>query len=166
MTKKIIIPYFPVGMKFITPLLFGAGVYLFTLSYVVWGIVLTLLSLIILTTKYVTEIDLQNKVYNDYLSLLGIPLNKESQTFKHLDRIVITKGNYAQTVNTRVQSRQIDWSDYTGTLLLDDHNTLDLLTRSDKKELLKGLREFATFLNVNIEDRTTNQFYLIDLSKI
>jgi hypothetical protein len=166
MKKKIIISYFPPGMKYITPLLFGAAIYLIIINYAVWGILLTLSGLIILTTNYVTAIDLQEKKYDDYLSLLGVPLNSESQHFKNVDCIVITKGNYAQTVNTRIQSRQMDWSDYTGTLIMDSDKTLDLLTRNNKKELIKELLEFAIFLQVGIEDRTTSEYYWVDLEKI
>ena len=166
MTKKIKIPYFPKGMKYASPLFFGTGIYLSTIHYAIWGVLLILSGAIILTTQYVTEINLKEKSYRDYLSLLGLTLNEESKTFNTMDRIVITKGRYSQTINTRVQSRQLDWSDYTGTLILDNNDTLDLLTMNDKKELLKGLKEFTDFLKVGVEDRTTNQHYWVDMTKI
>ena len=165
MTKKITIPYFPKGLKYTTPLFFGIGIYLIIMRYPIWGVVLILAGAIILTTYYVTEINLSEKSYRDYLSLLGLTLNEESKKFNKIDKIVITKGNYSQTINTRVQSRQLDWSDYTGTLILDNDDTLDLLTRNDKKELLKGLKEFTDFLKVGVEDRTTSQPFWVDMSK-
>ena len=166
MTKKISIPYFPKGIKYVTPLLAGAGIWLGIIQHPIWGAVLIILALIILTTNYVTEINLNEKSYRDYLSMLGLKLNVEKSKFKQLDRIVITKGNYAQTINTRVQSRQMDWADYTGTLLMDSDTTLDLLTRIDKRELMLGLKEFSDFLGVDVEDRTTNQHYWVDMKKI
>src|SRR5260221_8334969 len=166
MTKKITIPYFPKGLKYTTPLCFVAETYLILLRYPIWGAVLILTGAIIVTTNYVTEINLKEKSYRDYLSLLGLTLNEESKTFNTIDRIIITKGRYSQTINTRVQSRQLDWSDYTGTLILDNDATLNLLTKNDKKELLKGLKEFTDFLKVGIEDRTTNQYHWIDMNKI
>ena len=166
MTKKITIPYFPKGLKYTTPLFFVIGIYLIILHYPIWGVVLILAGAIIVTTNYVTEINLKEKSYCDYLSLLGLTLNEESKTFNTIDRIVITKGRYSQTINTRVQSRQLDWSDYTGTLILDNNESLDLLTMNDKKELLKGLKEFTDFLKVGVEDRTTNQYHWVDMSKI
>ena len=165
MTKKITIPYFPLGMKYATPLIFGGAFYLASINYYSWSVILVLLTGIILTTKYVTEINLNEKKYIDYLSLLWIPLNVETKTFIHVDRIVITKGNHAQMINTRAQSRQLDWSDYTGTLITDN-STLDLLTRNSKRELITGLKEFAEFLNVGIEDRTSSQYYWVDLTRI
>lgn len=166
MTKKIIIPYFPKGLKFITPVLFAAGAYLGFIEFPVWGVILFLLGVIILTTNYVTEIDLGGKVCHDYLSFLFIPLTKDSKQFTSLDRIVVAKGDYAQTVNTRAQSRQFDWTDYTGTLVFDDGETLDLLTRNSKKELLLGLKEFVDFLRVGVEDRSTRDFYWVDMDKV
>ena len=166
MTKKIVISYFPRGLKYITPLLAGAGGWLMIIQHPIWGILLIILAAIILTTNYVTEISLIEKSYKDYITMLGVKLNIEESRFNQLDRIVITKGNYAQTINTRVQSRQMAWADYTGTLLMDSDVTLDLLTRTDKQELLHRLKEFSDFLQVDVEDQTTNQHYWVDMRKI
>ena len=68
--------------------------------------------------------------------------------------------------NTRVQSRQMEWADYTATLVMDKNITLDLVTRTDKQELMKGLKEFSDFLQVDVEDQTTGQHYLVDMKKV
>lgn len=163
---KTRISYFPVGMKYIVPfLLIGAG-YLAYLGFPVWTVILTITSLIILTTYYVTEIHIEEKRYDDYISILGIPVNNESNSFRTIDRIVITKGSYAQTVNTRVQSRQLDWSDYTATILFDGDLSLDLLTRTDKHELLVELKKMLTSLSIDVEDRTGRDPYFIDLGRV
>lgn len=163
-TKRIVVPYFPNELKYCTPVSFGLGFYLVLTDHPVWAVLATLISVIVLTTEYVTTIDLKKKTLDDYLSLLWIPLQQDSKAFNRVDRIVISKGNHAQTINTRVQSRQMDWSDYTGTLIFDN-DTLDLLTKNSKKELLKGLKEFVDFLKVDVEDRTSSEYYLIDMSK-
>ena len=49
--------------------------------------------------------------------------------------------------------------------LIFDNDTLDLVTHTDKKKLLHALREFSDFLKVDLEDRTTNAPYWIDMSK-
>jgi hypothetical protein len=166
MTKKIVIPYFPSGLKYASPVLFFVGLYMLAVGHPVWGVVLVLLTAIILTTRYVTAIDLQKKVCNDYLSMLGIPFNKEVKKFNAVDRILISKGNYAQNVQTRIQSHTMQWSDYTGTLIFDNGDTLDLLTKNDKKELLLGVKEFADFLQVGVEDHSTNHHYWVDFSQV
>lgn len=145
MTKKIILPYFPKGLKYVTPLFFIGGIFLMIKLYPVWGVLAVLIGVIILTTNYVTEIDLAKKKYSDYLSLLGLRVNNEVQTFRTIDRIIITKGNYTQAVNTRIQSRTIKWTDFTGTLFFDNNKTLNLLTHNKKKELVAELNHFAAF---------------------
>ena len=165
MIHKITVPYFPVALKYTSPLVLGIGVYVIAVDHLVWGIVLVLLSVILLTTHYVTRIDLTKRTYDDYLFFLGLPLNKDSKSFSRIDRIVISRGNYSHTINTRAQSRQLDWSDYTGTLVFDN-GTLDLLTKNSKRDLLLGLKEFVRFLKVDIEDRTTAHHYYIDIDKV
>jgi hypothetical protein len=115
------------------------------------------------TLRY--RIDLQRKTYSDYLSFLFVKTNSENGKFTQLDKIVITKGNYAQTVNTQVQSRSFKFSDYTGTLVFIGNHTLDLLSDIDKKRLLRRLKIFAAFLKVGVEDRTTHSPYWIDIDK-
>jgi hypothetical protein len=154
MTKKIIIPYFPVGLKYATPFIFGIGVYFAVNGYYVLASIFILSVLIILTTYYVTEISIEQKKYVDYISLAGLRLGVESTTFNRLDRIIITKANHAQRVSSRIQSRTLQWDDYTATLLFDNQKKLDLITQIDKGKLVRGLRDFAAFLEVRIEDRT------------
>ena len=165
MIKKIIIPYFPKGMKYATPLIAGLGIYLIIMGHPVWGTLFLLPNPFILTTNYVTEINFDDKVYRDYLVMLGVTLNKEEKRFNHIDRIIITKGNYSKTLNSRIQSRQITWSDYTGTLIHDGAGKLDLLTRVDKDELVRELIAYANFLKVGIEDRSTNLHYWVNTLK-
>lgn len=165
-TKKIVIPYFPTGMKFSTPLLLGLAIFLGKIGMFFLSVAVILLGVIILTTKYVTEINTHEKIYRDYLFFLGLAFNEESKKFDGIDRIVVTKGNYAQHVVTRIQSRQMNWSDYTGTLVFSDASTLNLLTRNNKRELLLGLKEFAEFLNAGVEDRTTAEHYWVDIKRL
>ncbi len=131
-----------------------------------WGLVSVLFVVMILTTYYVTEIDLQAKQYNDYLYFFSFNLNEEKKKFDSLDCIIITKAKLTKNVNTRFQSTQFRRTEYTGTLIHDETETLDLVTTEDKQELLKKLKEFAAFLNVDVEDRTTGSPYLIDMTKI
>lgn len=164
MIKNLVLPYFPKPMKYATPFLFSGGIFLLVADHPVWATLLVLLSIIILTTNYVTEINLNERSFDDYLLLLWIPLNRDRKRFKLLKYISITKGNHAQTVNTRAQSRQVDWSDFTATLLFDN-DSLDLITNTNKKELLYALREFSDFLKVDVQDNTSSSPYWIDMSK-
>jgi hypothetical protein len=162
--KKIKLPYFPRGLKYSSPLLFAAGIYLAVTGSMIWAGILIVLGIIILTTEYVTEIDVEKKQYRDYLSFLTIRLSEDRKAFSRIEKIVISKGSYSQTINTRVQSRQLDWSDYTGTLIFDA-GSLDLLTHTDKRQLIVGLKQFAEYCKVGIEDQSTGRQYWIDLAK-
>lgn len=164
MTKKIFIPYFPMVMKYATPLLFGGAGYLFYRDHFVWASLLVLFGIIILTTKYVTEINLGDKSYDDYLLFLWIPLNRDRQRFKSADMIIVTRGTFTHGGNTMTQTIQVDWTDYTGTLILDN-GALDLITHTNKNELLHALKEFSDFLKVDVQDRTSSEPYWIDMSK-
>ncbi len=137
MIKNISLPYFPTGVKLTTPLLFGGAIYFAVAGLPFWGLAAMIAGIIILTTQYITEINLLDKTYQDHLSFLWMPSNMGSKRFDTLDRIIITKGNYSQMINTRIRSGQLDWPDYTGTLI-SDNGTLDLLTRNYKKELING----------------------------
>ncbi len=64
-----------------------------------------------------------------------------------------------------IQSKDVEFSDFTGTLVFSGSHRLDLLTDMDKKRLLKKLKQFAQFLKVDVEDRTTSSAYWIDIDK-
>jgi hypothetical protein len=153
--KRIIIPYFPSGLKYATPLFAGVAVYLIITSHWILASLLLCFSVLILTTFYVTEIDLEKRRYIDFLSVMGIPFSRESTSFQKLDRIIITKENHVQQLNSRIQSRTLRWSQYTGKLIFDNGHTLDLVSRPEKVKLVAGVKDFALFLQVPIQDLTT-----------
>jgi len=157
MTRTISLYYFPKGLRYVTPFSIVLGAFLIYLDYRVWGSVLLILSAFILTAKYITIIDLGKKEIIDAFRFFAISVGQEQKRFHKLNRIIITKGNYSQTINTRAQSRQLDWSDYTGTLIYDDIATLDLVTTQDKDKLVNDLKIYATSLTVSIEDSATGR---------
>jgi hypothetical protein len=163
--KKITTPYFPKGFKWAAPLVLAGALYLIYIKHEVWGAFFMLAGIIILTTHYATAINLVNKTYRDYLFFLGFRLNAESGTFRQIDKIIITTEHHEETITTMIQSRDIQFNDYTGVLVFDGNHRLELLTDMDKKRLLKRLKEFALFLKVGVEDRTTARPYWIDIEK-
>ena len=158
--KRIIIAYFPIGLKYATPLPLGLAGYSFIIERPVWAIILLLLTVIIWTTNYVTEIDLARQQYRDFLSFLWIPFQEEKVKFSTVNKIIISKERHSQKLNSRAQSRQLDWSSYTATLIVDSNRSLTLLTRNDKYQLMLELQEFVEALKVDVEDFTTGaRFY-------
>lgn len=161
MMRKIKIPYFPAALRYAVPLPSAFAVYLLANEFVIWACAIALLSIILLTTNYVTEINVHKKECRDFLSFLGMPLQVETLKFQKVNKIVITKERHSQMANTRSRSRQLDWSTFTGTVLFDERRILTLLTRTDKKDLIISLKDFADLLNVNIEDHTTKEHFTI-----
>lgn len=160
---RITTPYFDIGFKVIgVPILGIIAGYLGFGAYYLWMIPVVLLMAISLTTFYVTEVDLERKSYRDYLSLLFIPLSVERGNYSRLFKIVVTKENLSQTLNTRAQTRQMKWTSFTGTLVMDSNRTLELLTKTDKTDLINGLLPMAQALNISIEDQTSARHYVID----
>lgn len=165
MTKKITHSYFPKKMKYFTPIAFAGGIYLFIMQQPI-GCALILLGVLILTTNYVTKISLTEKKYEDYLSVLGFKMNYDTKKFNTIHRIVITRGNFSQKVVPPLgPDRTISWSTFTATLIFDN-DTLELRETPDKKDLVVGLKEFAAFLKVGVEDKTTFPTYWIDMTKV
>src|SRR5690606_7967099 len=84
--KRISIPYFPTGIKYSTPLLLGLGIYLWLIGHPVWLGIIILPTAVILTTSYVTEIDLEKKEFRDFVSILSIPFQEEIITFNRVEK--------------------------------------------------------------------------------
>ncbi|HZY82297.1 MAG TPA: hypothetical protein VFE50_22385 [Cyclobacteriaceae bacterium] len=152
MSHTISLYYFPKGLRYTAPIEILGSIWLWYENYVVWGVILLLVGIFILTAKYITVIG--EHEFSDAFGFFGIKIVTEKKKFKKLNKIVITKGSYSQNINTRSSSRQLDWTDYTGTLIYDDDQSLDLVTTEDKSQLVNELKVYASFLRVSIEDST------------
>jgi hypothetical protein len=92
--------------------------------------------------------------------------NKDEIRYGAIDKIIIVKAAFAQTVNTRVQSRQMDWKEFTARILFDQNDPFDLLTKRKKHDLLLAIKELTLFLKVDLEDLSTSQPYMVDVARI
>ena len=166
MRKKLVTPYFPMELKYGSVLFVLGGIYLAFTGHIIWGPVLILSGLILFSTEYVTEFDVESRQITDFLSCCWLRFNKDEIRYSRIDKIVIVKATFAQTVNTRAQSRQLDWSEFTARILFDQNDPFDLLTRNRKHDLLLAIKEVALFLKADVEDLTTNQPYYIDVARV
>jgi hypothetical protein len=166
MRKKLNSPYFPQELKYGSVLFLVGGIYLAITGHLVWGPGLIVLGLILFSTEYVTEFDVQSRRITDYLSCCWLRFNKDEIRYGAIDKIIIVKSTFAQTINTRVQSRQMDWKEFTARILFDQNDPFDLLTKRTKHDLLLAIKELTLFLKVDVEDLTTSQPYFIDVSRI
>jgi hypothetical protein len=158
--------YFPLFFVYTSPLVLAGGIFLIVAGHQFWGIVLAILALLFSTTHYATIIDRGKRWFEDYLFVGGLRLNGESGQFSSPEMIVITRGDYAYKAATRSRDRSVQFNDYSATLLFSGGGQLDLLTESAKKELLQKIKPLAAYLEVQVEDRSVRDPFLIDLSRV
>jgi hypothetical protein len=116
------------------------------------GLILLLSSVIIFTTQYRLAIDFENKVFHDYVRILGLK-NGYKEKFQTIEYIFINSGNSSQTMSMgRVASTTIHNKVYNGYLKFSEKNKIHLITKDDKKSLYEALTPIAKKLNVEIID--------------
>ena len=144
----------------------AAGIYFVFSEKIYWGILLIVIAIALVTTRYTTVVDKDRKTYSDYLQVFGLRLLPDYGNFQFLDKIVITKGEYAYKAATRSRDRSVQFNDYSATLIFINEHKLDLLTETNKKSLLKKIKGMATYLEIPVEDQSVREPYQIDMSRI
>jgi hypothetical protein len=133
-----------------------SGLALFLVNWVI-GFILLLSSVIILTTQYRLTIDFENKVFHDYVRILGLK-NGYKEKFQVIEYIFINAAKSSQTMSMgRVASTTIHNKVYNGYLKFSENNKIHLTTKDDKKSLCEALTPIANKLNVKIVDYTIAQ---------
>jgi hypothetical protein len=82
-----------------------------TIGYPIWMVPLFLLAAAVLTTEYVTEIDLEKREYRDFISLLWIPFDEEKTSFTTLTKIIITGENFLHDAHKNYNNKGRAFSD-------------------------------------------------------
>jgi hypothetical protein len=154
--KKITVWYFPAGIRYSTSIFISLGIYLSLIGHGIWLVFSIFLSLLILTTRYITEINIDLKKCSDYVSVLGISFDEEVIIFDRLTKIVVSRQRNSQMLNSRSRSRRLDWSAYTATLIFDDDRQLELVTTNNKLELTNKIEEAKNYFNLKLEDLTSD----------
>lgn len=145
-----------------------AGAALILMSVIVFfvkmwlALFLFVCGMVIFTTHYRLRIDLDKKVFFDYVWLLGMK-NGEHGTFDHIEYIFIKKSNVSQTMNHRAGSNVLRKEVYDGYLKFSDVNKIHLASRDSKKDLVKQLQPLAMQLNVRVIDYSEGQPYEIHI---
>lgn len=118
---------------------------------VVGGLIMLLVSVIIFTTHYRFSIDPEQKVYRDYLWILGFR-NGEKRRFERIEYLFIKTNNVSQTMNMKVASSTIRKEVYDGYLKFSENEKVHLITKDSKKDLVARLRPISEALNIKIID--------------
>ncbi len=152
MTHTIHLYYFPKGLRYATPAFWALAAYLVLPGYWVISLILIAVSIFILTAKYLTIIDLQQKEFTDAFGFYGIQVNSEKKKYNYLEKIILTKAKYNQQLNSRARSSTMQWTEYTATLVYDNHQQLDLVSREDKGDVVEFAKVYSHLLKVPIQD--------------
>ena len=146
MIKKIVIHYFPAGIRYVSWLFPVGSIWLVWEQYFLLGLILLVLFLIIQSTRYITIIDPERKVYSDFVFFLWMKLGLEQSQYQSIRGITIGRSSETQHVRSRIQDRQFNWTAYTATLHFDDDRSLDLVTSVSLETVKKEARVYAEFL--------------------
>ncbi|MEO1053109.1 MAG: hypothetical protein AAFX87_20915 [Bacteroidota bacterium] len=161
MIHKVSTPYFARALQFVSPVLIIFGGYQLWLASYILGAILILLGLVLITTRYITAIDIKKKQIEDYLEVLTFKANHEVFKFSNIEKIIITKEDKSYRDGSLSRDRVVTFDQLTGTLVYDGGQTFELLTKLDRDALIDKMREFAKFLNTYIEDHTTGKPIII-----
>lgn len=147
--------YFSGTIIFLGVFLLVVGLSIFFVSQI-GSLILFFISLVIFTTHYGLAVDLDNKVYHDYLWILGFR-NGEKGKFNTLEYVFIKKSNVTQTMQLRVASSTIRKEVFDGYLKFSEHHKIHLLTMDSKENLIKKLKNISIRLKVRIIDYSNGE---------
>jgi len=142
--------YFSWPIIFLGGVLAAVGLAFVSTKPIVGGIAL-LVNAVILTTHYRLTIDFDQKVFHDYLWILGLK-NGDKGKFENIEYLFIKKSKVTQTMYLRVASSTIQKEVYDGYLKFSEKNKIHLITKDSKSDLIKKLRAVSTALKVKIID--------------
>jgi hypothetical protein len=89
------------------------------------SILMILVSLITISTKYRLEVDTSQQLIIDSFQMLWITMNTKKFVYHELKCIRLDKEHHAYTANSRARTAQTDFFEYIGTLEYDDQ-TIEL----------------------------------------
>ncbi len=156
MEKSISIFYFPKAIRLLAGLGMLTSIYFLFQQQLFIAAGLFLAGAFVLTARYVTSVNINHKVIQDYFTFCGIKSSKEEISYSVLEKIAITKQQKGYTANSRSRERQVKWSQFDAHLIYDDQKSFKLLTENSKSELLKNLTSLIAFLGLQVEDQTAH----------
>ena len=142
--------YFPWTVIFLGLLLAFVGLLLLTKTIIV-GLITLVVSLLILTTHYRLTIDFDNKLYHDYLWILGIKHGDKGK-FETIEYLFIKRSAVTQKMNLRVASSSIRKEVFDAYLKFSENDKIHLMTKDNKKYLIQKIKTMASKLQLDIVD--------------
>lgn len=148
-------PYFSGIFIFLGIFLVLIGLSLLFTS-MIGAIILLLLGLIIFTTHYRLSIDFDTKTFHDYVWFLGLK-NGEKGKFEQVEYVFVKKNAISQKMQLKAANSTIRKEVYDGYLKFSEEEKIHLLTKNNKQDVVKKLREISAMLNVKIIDYSSGE---------
>jgi hypothetical protein len=120
------------------------------------GVIILIVCAIIFTTHYRVSVDFDNKVFLDYVWILGARRG-DLKRFEAIEYIFIKASNVSQTMHVRIASTTIRKEVFDGYLKFSEEEKIHLMTMDDKDELIQKLNPIAKKLNAIIIDYTEGE---------
>jgi len=127
---------------------FGSG-YLIYAAHHQWIIfLLVILSLILFSSKYILQIDMDKKLITDSFYFLWIKTKSEEIKFTTLNRIRLDKLRHVYNAASRAMDRQADFNEYISTLEYDHGQSVELERKMEYQSLAEEMKRIAEQLNI------------------
>jgi hypothetical protein len=148
-------PFFPWTINIMgIALVFSAGIVIF--FHFLIGLALLIGSALIFTTHYRLMIDLDQRVYHDYVWIMGMKHGKPA-SFEKIDYLFIKKSHTVQNMYARVYTTTLRKDVYDAYLRFSETKKIHLVTRESKHRLVKQVKSLAAQLGVEVIDYTDGE---------
>lgn len=120
------------------------------------GLSLLIGGVLIFTTHYRLMIDLDRRVYRDYVWIMGIKHGKMA-SFEKIEYLFMKKSRTVQNMYARVYTTSLQKDVYDAYLRFSETEKLHLVTRESKRLLVKQVESLAAQLGVQVIDYTNGE---------
>jgi hypothetical protein len=122
------------------------------LLFVNWlSIIVVLIGIFIVTTRYGLKIDSENKKYQDYLQIAGLKTGEEKE-YEQIEKLFITAGKKTTKMQLRGHASYLNQLEYNGFIKFSEDDKVHLISSKDKKVVMGLLKLFSDELAINIDD--------------
>lgn len=145
---------FPWTFRFVGALLVFSALVLFQQNFW-WSIMLFVIGVVIITAYEGTDIDVVNKVYREYNSILFIKVGK-FKAYDSIEKLYVNKKTISQRMYSAHTSKSATFSNdvFSGYLKFTSGDKILLSNQKSKEKLLKKLDQVIQSLNVPLIDNS------------
>ena len=146
--------YFPLQFKYVAYFFLIVSIPLIIEVSLIWGPLVFLLSLTVITTRYEFEVNKDEHFYREYVRILWLKNGKKKQ-YSSAEYCFITASKYIQRMQLKAANTDFEGVEYNGYIKFSENEKIHIARRTDKEQLLKPLRKLANYLDLEIVDHST-----------